>query len=187
MAEPRLRRMTPEEFYAWDPGDENRYELVDGVPRMMTGASLRHDAVVVNAIRHLGNKLAGSRCRPTTADVAFRSPNGNVRRPDVTVECAPIRDKAYESSAPILVIEVASPSTSEYDRSRKQLEYLNTASLQYVVLVETAEPRVLLQFRSGERWDYRELTALTDTIELAELGISLALAELYEGLDFPAE
>ena len=50
MAEPQLRRMTQDEFFAWQQRQERAYELVDGVPvlplKMMTGASQAHDQVL---------------------------------------------------------------------------------------------------------------------------------------------
>ena len=67
MAEAARRRMTPEEFFRWQEGQDEPFELVDGVPipkhRMMTGASVQHDRVTVNVIIALGNQLRGSRCR----------------------------------------------------------------------------------------------------------------------------
>jgi Uma2 family endonuclease len=90
MAEPLLRRMTQDEFFAWQERQEHLHELVDGIPvlplKMMTGASQRHDRVAVNVIASLHGQLRGGPCRPTTDDLAVRIPSGNVRRPDVTVE-----------------------------------------------------------------------------------------------------
>ena len=44
MLDKQPRRMTPEEFYAWQQPMNEKYELVDGCPaKMMTGASRRHD------------------------------------------------------------------------------------------------------------------------------------------------
>ena len=43
MAETQMRSMTPEEFYQWQLDQDERYELVEGVPvplRAMTGASM---------------------------------------------------------------------------------------------------------------------------------------------------
>ena len=40
MAETQMRSMTPEEFYKWQLDQDERYELVEGVPvplRAMTG------------------------------------------------------------------------------------------------------------------------------------------------------
>ena len=52
MADPAMRRMTPEEFFAWQLGQDGLYELVDGVPvphvKMLTGASAQHDRVTVD-------------------------------------------------------------------------------------------------------------------------------------------
>jgi len=83
MAEPQLRRMTAEEFFAWQEKQDKLYELVDGLPvlplKMMTGASRAHDRAVVNIIVSLGNQLRGGPCRPTTDDLAVRIPAGNVR------------------------------------------------------------------------------------------------------------
>jgi Uma2 family endonuclease len=109
MPEPQRRLLTPEEFFAWQEDQEERYELVDGVPvplRGMTGASNAHDAVVVNTIVSLGNQLRGGPCRVATADTAIRTGIRNIRRPDVTVEYAPIDPRSYEAHAPRLVVEV---------------------------------------------------------------------------------
>ena len=74
MASAAVKLMTADEFLLWQQDKEVRYELVDGVPiEMMTGASDVHDRVVINLIVLLGHQLRGTRCRPTTADVALRT------------------------------------------------------------------------------------------------------------------
>ncbi|MFL5211964.1 MAG: Uma2 family endonuclease, partial [Microvirga sp.] len=91
MAEAASRLMTPEEFFQWQIGQEDLYELVDGVPvkmLKMTGASAQHDLVVVNVIISIGNQLRGGPCRPTSDDVALRTKIGTLRRPNVMVEGA---------------------------------------------------------------------------------------------------
>ena len=70
MAEPQLRRMTADEFFAWQEKQDKLYELVDGVPvlplKMMTGASRARDRVVVNVIASFHRQLTGGNNRPTT-------------------------------------------------------------------------------------------------------------------------
>ncbi len=87
MADPARRLMTPEEFFAWQLHQEERYELVDGLPirrhRMMTGSSTQHHRVSVNIIASLHTQLRGSGCRPMTADIAIRTGIHGLRRPDV--------------------------------------------------------------------------------------------------------
>ena len=64
------RRMTPEEFYAWQETQEDKSELVDGYPvprwpdvEMMTGASRRHDQIVMNLIGEFGRQLKAAAVR----------------------------------------------------------------------------------------------------------------------------
>ena len=79
-----------EVFLQWCLDQDDRYELVNGIPvKMMAGASEVHDQMVVNLIMSLGTRLRGTRCRPTTADIAIRTRIRNYRRPDVTVTRGP--------------------------------------------------------------------------------------------------
>src|SRR3954454_7536341 len=148
--------MTPEEFFAWQAKQDRNYELVEGFPvlplKAMTGATLRHDRVTVNALISLGNQLRGGPCRPTTDDAAIRIPRGNVRRPDLAVDCGPIVDAAMETQEPRLVLEVLSPSTMNIDRFRKLEEYKSHPDIRVIVLAETRSPRVGLWRRKDDDW-----------------------------------
>jgi Uma2 family endonuclease len=189
MADAARRPMTPEEFFRWQLDQDDLYELVDGVPvkmlKMMTGASHQHDLVVVNVISLLRAQLRGTRCRPTTDDIAVRTRIRSVRRPDVTVECAePVRD-TYETREPKLVVEVLSPSTTNIDRFRRLEEYKQHPTLAYVLLIDTREPMATLYTRTGERdWRTEDFTGLEATIALPEIGATLSLREVYEDLSF---
>lgn len=111
MAQTLHAPMSVEEFFRWQEQQDERYELVDGVPvphRMMTGASNTHHIAVVN-IASLVPQRRGSRCRVATADTALRTSTTSLRRPDVTVECAPPERDSYEARAPKLVVEVLCP------------------------------------------------------------------------------
>jgi Uma2 family endonuclease len=189
MGEPNLRRMTADEFFAWQAKQDRLYELVDGVPilplKMMTGASQAHDRVVVNIIRELGNQLRHGPCRPTTDDLAVRIPAGNIRRPDVTVECGKAGLREMEVKQPRAVFEVLSPSTVNFDRFRKLLEYQSVGTLAYIVLVDTEAPRIDLFSRGANgEWVPQRHESIADRIDLPAVGASLALADVYEGLEF---
>lgn len=49
--------MTADEFYLWLEAQTERYELVEGQPLLMAGATIAHDTVVMNAIRVVGAQL----------------------------------------------------------------------------------------------------------------------------------
>jgi Uma2 family endonuclease len=119
--------LTPDEFILWNLDQEERWELVDGVPvlkfdngpEMMAAASERHDQIVVNLIAMLRSRLRGRSCRTKTSDQAARMERGNIRYPDVTIDCGKRAPGSFESVEPIVFFEVLSPSTRRFDLLRK--------------------------------------------------------------------
>ena len=197
MSEGAIHRMTADEFLEWDlTAPDHRHELVDGVPVpqhgwrddgpvAMTGASQRHDLIVVNVLGELRAKLRGGPCRPLTADVAVRIPNGQVRRPDVGVHCSAFNENAPSTAEPTLVVEVLSRSAESTDRYRKLEEYKTVPSLRHILLVDPATPQAVLWSRDAAgAWGYAVLTGLDAMAEFSGIGASLRLADIYEGLTF---
>jgi Uma2 family endonuclease len=191
MAEPKLHRMSAEEFFAWQQKQERLYELVDGLPvlplKMMTGASQAHDRAVVNIIASLHRQLRGGPCRPTTSDLAVRIPAGNIRRPDVTVECGQAGRRDMAVRDPPVVVEVLSPSTMSFDRFKKVVEYQTVHTLTHILLVDTEAPRIDVLARSdAETWVSTRHEGLHAKIDLPTIKASLDLADVFEGMDFEA-
>jgi Uma2 family endonuclease len=189
MAERKIARMSVDEFLDWQLRQDKLYELVDGVPvlplKMMSGATLRHDRVTINVILQLGNQLKGTGYRPTTSDVAIRIPNGNIRRPDITIECGVAKsDRELTAAEPRIVIEVLSPSTLSFDRFRKLEEYKTVQSLRVVLLIDTEAPQVTVHRRDGQVWGSETLEGLDGVVALPEVGAAVALKDLYDGVEF---
>jgi Uma2 family endonuclease len=189
MGEPNLRRMSADEFFAWQAKQDRLYELVDGLPvlplKIMTGASQAHDRVVVNIIASLHGQLRGSPCRPTTDDLAVRIPAGNIRRPDVTVECGQADRRDMAVREPRVVIEVLSPSTMSFDRFRKLTEYQTIETLAHILPVDTEKPRIdLLSRDRANAWVQAQHDGLEAKIDLPAIGATLALVDVYEGVPF---
>ena len=190
MAEPKLHRMSAQEFFAWQEKQERLYELVDGLPvlplKMMTGASQAHDRAVVNIIAHSATSSAGA----VPADnqrLAVRIPAGNIRRPDVTIECGQAGRREMAVRDPRVVIEVLSPSTMSFDRFKKVVEYQTVRTLTHILLVDTEVPRIDVLARSeSETWASMRHEGLGAKIDLPTINASLDLAEVFEGIDFDA-
>ncbi len=188
MLDKAQRRMTPEEFYAWQEPMDEKYELVDGYPvRMITGASRRHDQIVVNIISSLGPQLRGSSCRGFTWDTAVRTLPRTRRRPDVGVECGHMDDESFEAGEVRLVVEVLSPSTREFNHYGKLEEYKAIASMRHVLLIEPNAPQAILWSRkSAESWKHSIFEGLDAFIVLDEPKITLRLSDVYADLIFRA-
>ena len=186
MSQTLPRRMTADEFLAWDETQQDcRHELVDGSPVAMTGARQVHDQIVGNIFANIWQQLRGKPCRASTPDVALKMPNGNVRRPDVAVHCPPFDGNARFAAAPVLVVEVLSPSTRSSELARKLSEYLSVSSLRHALLVEPDFPQVTFWWRTEQFWDSTVLEDPDRAVEATDPALRLSLAEIYEAVIFP--
>ena len=185
MDEVTLRRMTVAEFFDWEPGDEERYELVDGRPVKVTGARRRHDRIVANINRVLGNQLLDSAYIVFTPDTAVLIPNGNVRRPDAGIDGGRDDDDLMHADVPRLVIEVLSPSTRNVDLVEELAEYKTVGSLLHILLVDPDKPEVTHWSRDASgAWRQRRHVRLDAVVEIGEPHLALSLSEIYRGLAF---
>jgi Uma2 family endonuclease len=186
MADALPNRMTEDEFFAWIVHQDFRHELMDGMPRMMARADRRHDRIVVNALVALGTQLRGRPCRPFTGDTAVRIPQGNIRYPDLGVECGQPADRSMTADIPALVVEVLSPSTSQFDRTTKLEEYKTVPGLIHVLLVDPGLPRTRLYTRdkASGQWQTGEIDGFDAVVEMPAIDAALSYADLYDGIAF---
>ena len=179
-----IQPWTLEEFFAWHGLQDERYELVNGFPaRMMTAASNRHDVIVANLHLRVGMRLLGKLCRPFTGDSAVETFPGQIRRPDAGIDCGDFDPDGYLAAEPVVVFEVLSPSTRDFDRLRKVEEYKRVSTMRHIVVIEPKQPQVLVWSRSGEGpWEPEEIIGIAGVLRLEAVGIELPLAELYDRL-----
>ena len=188
MTDAAPRQWTVEEFFAWQEKQPERYELVDGFPvRMMAGAKNVHDDIVVNVLAELRNQLRGGGCRPFTSDGSIETKPGQIRRPDVGVDCGRRDPNATKATSPRVVAEVLSPTTRDFDTIGKLEEYKLVESLQRIVVIEPNAPEAMVWVRGDDRnWRKAGYRGLEQEIDMPEIGATLALAEIYDGVEFPA-
>lgn len=189
MAEPALAPWTLDQFFAWQERQEDRYELVNGLPvKMMAGASNAHVAVSLNIIVSLANQLRGKPCRPFHGDGAVRTKFGNIRRPDIGVDCGPFIPNGYLASAPAMVAEVLSPSTRDFDTFRKVEEYKLIPTLRRILLIDPNRVDIGMWIRGADgEWEHARIEGMAAEIFMPKIGVTLALTEIYDGLPMPAE
>ena len=188
MTETAPPRWTVDEFFAWQERQSERYELVDGFPvRMMAGAKNLHDDVVVNVLAELRNQLRSGGCRPFTGDGSIETKPGQVRRPDIGVDCGRRDPNATKATSPRVVAEVLSPTTRDFDTIGKLEEYKLVDSLERIVVIEPNAPEVITWVRGADRgWRKGIHRGLDQEIDMPEIGVTLSLAEIYDGVEFPA-
>lgn len=185
---------TPEEYFAWEETQLEKHELIDGhVYPMdiqgMGGGSKNHSVLAARLITLLGNHLEGSPCETATSDLRINIVGtNNYTYPDISVTCDD-RDKITTQyiTYPCLIIEILSPSTEAYDRSRKFRLYRQNPVLQDYLLVSSTRIEIDLY----QRTDTGEWLIINyqpgDTIELKSINLSFPIEQIYRNLDLPSE
>ncbi len=173
--------MTVEEFLDWEERQELRYEF-DGVrPHAMTGGTFAHDAIQINLVSALKQRLTGKPCRVHGSNLKINV-MGSVRYPDAYVTCGPIRLDSTVAPDPVVIFEILSKSTAATDHGAKNREYASTRSVQRYVMLEQVEIGGTMFERAGADWIGHILTA-DAILHMPEIGIDCPLAEFYDGLD----
>lgn len=183
--------ITIEEYLATEEASPVKREFFDGLVFEMTEFTNRHNEISGNALGHFYTQLRGKPCNPCNSETKVRIRLITGTRfyyPDAFVVCHPNPPDDHFHDAPVVILEVTSPSTRRIDPAEKKDAYLSIPSLMVYLVAESAEP-VVQVFRRSPNGDFqRELAMGIDTIiDLPEIGVALALADLYEGINLEAE
>ncbi|WP_133511855.1 Uma2 family endonuclease [Candidatus Thiosymbion oneisti] len=167
---------------------EGRSEYLDGEVFAMTGASMKHNAIVINIGSELRTQLKGRPCQVYANDmkVIIRSANAG-KYPDLIAYCGEpelLDDRQDVLLNPSLIVEVLSDSTAAYDRGDKFALYRRIPSLREYLLVSQARVRVE-RYRRGadDHWTLTDYAGLEDQVPLESLDCVLALAEIYDKVE----
>lgn len=179
-------KMTLQAYLDWENAQVEKHEFVEGEIFAMTGGRRTHGRVVSNLNRRLSEAMDGTPCQVFAEGMKLQVAENTILYPDVFVTCSPAdlaTDQIFRE--PRLVIEVLSPSTQAYDRSKKFALYRRLASLQEYILVDP-ETRRVEAFRRGADglWDLHDMSEAT-TVEAASIGACLAMAAIFDGVDPP--
>ncbi len=180
-----IRQMTVEEYFAFDEASEYKNEYVDGEVYPMTGGTVNHDTLIVNTIVALWQRVSRSGCQVHAGHVRHSVSPTRYLYPDVSVVCgAPETDeRSLNLFNPVLVTEVTSPSTSDYDRGNKRRHYQTIPSLQAYLVIDQDEARMEVDSRAASGWQTHSYTGLDAVIPLPALACELPLAEIYHGVE----
>lgn len=183
MADAAERRMTVDEFLEWDDGTDTRYELVDGRPVATAPPTEMHGTLLVR----VGSLLERGLRRPcrVVGQAGVRRPDRNDRFfvADVIVTCAPTDRTRRWTEDPVLICEILSPSTEDFDLGRKVEEYRQIPSVAEILLVSSERRRVTHWRRDGARWVVQDFIGDAAVPLSVAPDTALRLEELYSGTD----
>jgi Uma2 family endonuclease len=183
-------RYAESEYFEIERTAEGRWEYVNGHIRMMAGGSDDHAMISSNIGRLLGNALVPRGCRVYVDNMKLHTGDGVNTFPDVSVVCGERQyylGKDHVIINPLLIVEVLSPSTRDYDQGDKFRHYQTIDSLQEYLMVEPDTPAVRLYTRREDYWEFREIVGLNRTVTLQSVEVTLALTDIYALIEFQEE
>lgn len=179
-----LPPMELSEFLAWDAGDGQRYELVNGEPVAMAPAARDHGYLQNELGAVLRNHL---RARGSECDVISHPgivprllTRRNVRTPDLAVTCAPSEGRQLITPEPVLLIEILSPNNAAKTWSNVWA-YTSIPSVQEIAVLdsEAISAEVLRLDKTGLWPESPERIGADGTLSLRSVGFEIAMTALY--------
>ena len=166
------------------PDDGNRYELVEGVLRMMSPAGGRHGRVAVRVNKLLANHVDDHDLGATfAAETGFllaqdpdtvRAPDGAFASHQTMAACED--DSGYLPLAPDLAVEVVSPTDNLADVKKKASMWLDHGTK--LVLIVEPSSQTVHACRSGSQITVLRSTEILDASDAVD-GWRVAVDEFF--------
>jgi Uma2 family endonuclease len=180
--------MTAPEYFAWEAEQAERHDYYHGEVFAMAGGSDAHNTASLNLASALKSHLRGTSCRVFMSDMRLElAENSHYSYPDVFVTCDPrdaTADASHLKKYPKLVVEVISPTTSEYDLGRKFEQYRQITGLDEVLFIDPLRRSVELFQRTKEASQWLLIPAPEGgSVRLRSVDMDLSMATVFEGID----
>jgi Uma2 family endonuclease len=182
------RHYSLDEYRAIADTSEEKCEYHDGEIIAMTGGTVKHSRLSRNILSLLDTKLQNTNFEAINNDLRLWIPD--YRRgvyPDAMVFDGALQfngNREDEVLNPLLIVEVLSPSTEEYDRTDKFRMYRSIPSFCEYLLIRQNKIFVERYSKQAQVWTYSDFDSLDQSILLESLNTELAIAEIYRGVEF---
>lgn len=183
-------RMTAAEYLAWERQQTERHEFLAGEVFLQAGGTRCHSLISTNLASEIQHQLRGRDCEVHGSDLRIHvEETGLYAYPDVSVVCPPVAGESDDViSNPVLLAEVLSPSTADYDRGGKFGHYRRIPALREYLVISQDEARVEQHQKTSDGlWLLREVVGLDQTLNLTSLDLSISLLDVYAKVDFGQE
>lgn len=181
--------VTAEAYFQQEDTTEYRNEYYCGDVFVMTGGTPNHNRISLNVAGLLNAQFKGGLCEAFTIDLRVEVEKGvHYAYPDVVVVCGEMNladGRSDTITNPVVIMEVLSESTRDYDRGSKFTAYRNIETLTDYLLID--QNRFHIEYFSKESdgtWRLREYFGTEEPIEIKSIGAKLPIGAIYERVSF---
>jgi Uma2 family endonuclease len=180
------KKYTIEEYLEMEQASQEKHEYYQGEIFAMSGPKVQHGIISGNIFGVLFNRLKGKSCRPFNGEQRVHiEKNTLFTYPDIFVVCGQIETRNNDDwniLNPVVIVEILSPSTRDYDRGQKFKLYRDIPALKEYVLIDSESINVEVFFLNKENhWELREYKSIENYFVLESIQVKLELREVYEG------
>jgi Uma2 family endonuclease len=183
----KLPKLSVEEYIQHEIETGQKHEYHDGMIYALAGGTLEHALLIGNVYSELRNGLRekGNNCKPITNDAKLHIEKENkFVYPDTMVICGEFEKSSANKDAvtnPILIVEVLSKSTSDYDRGDKFYFYRQIPTLQEYVLIDQSRYLVDIYYKieKSDLWSISRYEGNDQKIKLQSIDIEISMKDLY--------
>jgi Uma2 family endonuclease len=182
-------RYSPEEYLAIEVESAERHEYRDGEIIDMAGGLPNHNQVAGNIYATLNFALRGKPYQAFVTDQRLWIASKRLYTyPDVMVMSLPLKLQEGRKDVvvnPILIVEVLSASTADYDRGDKFAAYRSIPGFQEYLLVSQSSQQIEHYVKGeGKKWDFQAYDETDTVVQLATIRVELAITDIYDKVEF---
>ncbi len=177
-------RIQAKDYLETESAAEYKSEYYHGEAFAMTGASFNHNLIATNIASALHLALKESGCFVLSSDMKIQvDREKHYAYPDISVICGDVefangRDDAVAN--PIVIVEILSESTKDYDRGTKFAAYRGIKSLRDYIVVDQYEYRVEHYHKNDiGQWVLDDYKKLNEFFSIRSVKTELSLATIY--------
>lgn len=182
------KKVTPEEYLRMERESDEKHEYLFGKMIPMSGASTDHNRIARNILILLGNLLPDEYEVFISDHRVYNAFTQNYVYPDVVVVKGELEyaDDMFDTlTNPLLVVEVASPSTVKLDKMEKFATYQKADSFKEYMLVAQHTNFIEKFYRTEVGlWEIETFTDVEDSIHLKSVDVTLQVKNIYKKVKF---
>lgn len=181
--------ITPEEYLALEESSDFKSEFYKGEIFNMAGTTLNHNQIVSNLIMSIGPVLRKKTCRLFANEIRLWVESQELfTYPDLMIVCDKLEfypNRNDTITNPLIIIEVLSESTENYDRGKKFLFYRSIPSFQEYILIDQSSHHIE-QFHIAKdgKWSLTEYNDLNGAFKFAKIDFEMPLRDIYSQVEF---
>lgn len=186
---PKKQFISEEDYLTMEKVSPVKHEYFDGEIFQMAGASERHNNIAGNIYGELYVQMKKRPCKVYQNDMRlYMEKEGIYVYPDVMVVCGKPEIKKYKSLDnilnPVLIVEVLSDSTADYDKGAKFEQYRTIESFKEYLLVSQDTKQITRYTKQADgSWVLMDFIGEKTEIELSSIECTLMMEDIYDKVE----